>query len=486
MNPLHKQDFFKLISFALKEYCGDTLLKRGFMREGHISQSFGSLVADIAMITTENKHVYLRKYQVKNEYGKTVISFILGHVTMLFGTSARKFREDLLNSYSIRGVVTLKKRLFEDIAIPAAIIVLSNDGQDTWFTAAENMDALVNVILGTMPKDLKVYYSKKVLAENLLPEYYNGDDKIIQESFKGNETKELGEIATIVVGKRVKSEDYTEQGIPYLRARDIQNGKIIMPEVFINIEKAEQFSRQLIQEGDILLTKNFEQNKLALVTEDDVPAIASNTLFIIRPYEVSEGYLYRYLTSKTGNEIFYKQMYHIQKGVTIPSVSLGDLVHIEVPIFDAETMRNLESIDTLDKTDTIETTQRLATKARRGSELVNEVQEAFIKAGWNQKNLLSESEGWIAIGNNIRWRPDFVYSLSDKRIVYIEVKSDLMLVSLEWFKAMKQIIYGEEKCFFILTTGMYYEVHASGVEDSLRLLHAPTVEEVLDWEKEVR
>lgn len=90
--------------------------------------------------------------------------------------------------------------------------------------------------------------------------------------------------------------------------------------------KGRDFSEQLVQEEDTLLTKNFGQNKIALVTADDVPGIASNGLFIIHSYDVSEKYLYRYLTSKTGNEIFNKQINRIQRGVIIPSIALRDLI----------------------------------------------------------------------------------------------------------------------------------------------------------------
>ena len=137
----------------------------------------------------------------------------------------------------------------------------------------------------------------------MLPEYYNGDDKLIEEKLSGSNVKELGEVATIIAGKGARREEYSDKGIPYLRARDIKNGKVQTPEVYISTDNVGVYSRQLLQEGDILLTKNFGQNKLALVTEDDIPAIASNMLFIIRPFEVSEGYLYKYLTDRKSTRL---------------------------------------------------------------------------------------------------------------------------------------------------------------------------------------
>ena len=482
---MDKTQIHDLLSYALKEYGSMTLMKTELMRDGFITESFGTYSAKISMVMAEKNRLYLRKYDVSDSNGEIVLCFILGHAAMLFGNSARGFREDLVSTERIKGVATLKQSVFEHIVMPAAVIILGGD-EDTWFTTADSIDSLVDIMNGEFYDCAKVYYSNNINPDNLLPEFYNGEEQEIEDSFKGSTTKELAEVATVIAGKGARRDEYSDVGIPYLRARDIKNGKIQEAEVYIAQENVVTFSRQLIQEGDILLTKNFGQNKLALVTENDLPAIASNALFIIRPFEVSEGYLYRYLTSETGNAIFNKQINRIQKGITIPSVALADLVHVKVPVFDDETMENLSNIELISKEEAIETTKKLLGNASSGSHLEESVKEALIAAGWDEEKLLQESNFWIEIGNNKRWQPDFLYELADGCKVIIEVKSDLLMIRPDWIQVVNHILQAGENYIFILSTGMYYEVHISGIDKSLQLMKAPTIEQILDWQKEVR
>lgn len=482
----YKNELREIIEYALKEYGNSTLAKRELIENGFISEGFGSLIADITMVTAEKNRLYLRRYDVKTAKGDKVVSFILGHAAMLFAISARKFREELLSTEHIKGVATLKQSVFDHIVMPAAIIILGEGESETWLAAAENMDQLVDMFCGNFDGEWTVYYAEHVSSENLLPEYYNGDDKIIEEQLSGSDVKELQEVATIIPGKRAPREQFLQEGIPFLRARDIKDGKITMPDMYVSPDRAELYSRQLLQEGDILLTKNFGQNKLALVTEDDIPAIASDMLYIIRPFEVSEGYLYRYLTSKTGNEIFNKQVNRIQKGVSVPSVALSDLIHVEVPVLDEETMQSLESIDTISNNEIVEAAKGLIQKAWTNSESIVEqtVRHALLDAGWDEKSFIPEKEATVIIGRDRIWRPDIAYILPDGRKIIIEIKADFARLTAEWIERMQHILKGED--IFILTTGMYYETHIPGIKKSLQMISPPTIEQILNWEKEVR
>ncbi len=484
MQEINKKDFFDLLNYALEEYYGRTMTELNIISNGKIMKKFGFITAVISKAVADKNHLWVRHYEVLDENGISIVSFFLGHAAMLFSVKTQPFREKLLAEHTVKGVITLKQRVFRKTTIPAAVIVLNKSDEQTWFTSAENIDCLVSNLLSEFDENQKVYYSNIIDAKNMMPEYYNGDLQEIESHLSNTEAKELGEIATIIAGKGAKQEDFAESGVPYLRARNIQDSRIITPDKFIGVENIDKFSKQLVQEGDILLTKNFGQNKLTLVTENDIPAIASDGLFVIRPYDVSERYLYKYLTSKTGNEVFNKQINRIQKGLTIPSIALSDLTHVLVPIYDEETTRNIESMDRLGKTEVIEATKQFAKKYRFESELENEVYCNLVAAGWKDEDLLKEA--WVSIGDNRKWRPDLVYKLPDERKVYIEVKRDLLCASPDWILAIKQMLYGDENCFFILTTGSYYEVHVSGIEKSLILLQAPTIDQILRWEKEVR
>ena len=481
------RDLSDLMCFALTEYGSSTLHKKELIENGNIQETFGCLIADISIIHTDKNRLYLRRYDIKAVNNDDWnLSFILGHASMLFGMSSRKFREGLLIEETIKGVITLKQSLFKQIVIPAALIILGKKENDTWFTAVENIENLLLLLEDKVETIKTLYYSSNIDVENMLPEHYNRETGLAETNFEGNQTKKLEDIAEIINGKGAKKENYLENGIPYLRARDIQDGKIIKPDVYIDFEKADYFSNQLIQVGDILLTKFFGQNKLALVTEADVPAIASNALFIIRPFDISEGYLYKYLTSKTGNDIFNKQLNRVSKGVTVPSVTLSDLKKIEVPIFEEDIVQNLDQVEYISNKDAVITAKKLMKQsAEKESNLESSVKKSFINAGWKESGFNIEQKIAISLDNNKRWYPNFVYTMPDGRKTIIEVKSDITFVLPEWLYAVKCILSEENNYIFILTTGMYYEVHLSGVSQSLKMAEAPTIEQILDWEKEV-
>ncbi|MBR4358904.1 MAG: restriction endonuclease subunit S [Butyrivibrio sp.] len=484
----HKADLRSLLQYSLQEYGNATMMKRELMKEGHITESFGVFTAEISMVVAEKNRLYLRRYDVKTNDGNIAFSFILGHAAMLFAFSARKFRDELLQNERIKGVATLKQSVFDHIVMPAAIIILNNDSKETWLTAAENIDQLVEMFCGHFEETWKVYYTDKISSENMLPEYYNGDEQYIEEKLSGSNVKELGEVATIISGKGAKREEYADEGIPYLRARDIKDGKILKADVYISPENAEKYSRQLLQEGDILLTKNFGQNKLALVTDEDLPAIASNLLIIIRPFEVSEGYLFKYLTSETGQDIFNKQVNRIQKGVTVPSVAVSDLIHVKVPVLDVNTMQSIENIDSISRDEIVETTKNLMKNTSMFTEkqIEDAVREALISTGWLPDMFVDEKQATVNIGNGRKWMPDLAYQLDDGRKVIVEVKSNLGMIRPGWLEAMQAILHGDGDFIFVLTTGMYYEIHIPSVEKSLQMISPPTIEAILNWEKEVR
>ena len=92
----HKADLKSLLQYALQEYGNATLMKRELMEDGHITESIGEFIAEISMVVAEKNRLYLRRYDVKTNDGKSSFSFILGHAAMLFAISARKFRDELL------------------------------------------------------------------------------------------------------------------------------------------------------------------------------------------------------------------------------------------------------------------------------------------------------------------------------------------------------------------------------------------------------
>ena len=409
----------------------------------------------------------------------------MGVATILFGTSSRDFRKNLIDNEQIKGVITLKQGVFEYTAAAGTVIVLGGDDEKTWFTSTADLQSLVSLLAGNLNNAFPVYYSSVVLPDNMLPEFYNGDDRLIEDNFEEAQSKPLCEVAEIIGGKSARRYDLAKEGIPYLRARDIQNGLIVTPDLFVKKEEADCFAKQFIQEGDILLSKHFGQNKITFVRSSDVPAIVSDALIIIRPFDVSESYLYNYLTSKTGNEIFNRQLNRIQKGSIVPSITLSDLRKIEIPVFTQEVMQKLEKIDLLSKEDVMDTIQNLLKHANNETNTVMDVMNALIAAGWDEQRFQTEQSARVSLKEGEVWLADLLYTLPDGRKVIIEVKTDIMGVDSKLIAAMKIILSEESNYFFVLTNGIYYETHRSGVKQSLKTIVAPTITQIENLGKEM-
>ena len=415
--------------------------------------------------------------------GELLYRGIIGYMPILYTKQNQKFGEELLDDASVGGIITIHHSAYSYSQI--AIILFDRNGPLVWFASCHEVKDAVFFLMGENPEGVSVYYSEKVYPENLLPEYYNEDQSIIDAALHNTQTKRLEELAEIIPGKSARSYDYRDSGIPYLRARDIQKGVIVTASVCLEPAMATEFSRQLLQEGDILLTKHFGQRKLALVSEENLPAIASEALFIIRPFGISERYLYRYLISKTGNAVFNAQLKRIERGTTVASIALSDLKRIQVPVYDEDTMLDYEQMDQLTGEDGLEAALRIiqsvGEREKTESDIEKHVFAELVSAGWEAEKL--SSQDGLVFENGKRWIPDLSYCLPDNTKVYFEVKRTLSRASSEWASAIARILMGSTKCYYVLTTGFYYEVHVTGREKSLKLLHAPTIPDILDWER---
>ncbi len=446
------------------------------------SKIFGSVKLEQSIETIKDPFQRIIHFSLFVE-GDMPIQGIVGYTSILYANTKQQllFREALLEKENIRSVITIKPT--GNTGRQIAIILFNKVEEKTELIACDGIDDASAYIAGKSPDGKTIYYADSISAENMLPEFYSEPLLPITETFSNTVIKKLEEVADIIAGKGARSYDYLSEGIPYLRARDIQEGRIITPDVFLSPELAKQFSKQLLQEGDILLTKHFGQRKLALVSESILPAIASEALFIIRPFGVSENYLYRYLTSKTGNAVFNEQLKKIERGVVVPSIRLADLKLVEVPIFDEETMLDLEQMDSLSEDEGIETALRVLRNIGNADEkaIEDQVINDLVSAGWDSSQI--QKQAAINRTDKKRMIADLIYTLPDGVKVYFEIKNKISRVSPEWIAAMKEILQGSEKCFYILTTGLYYEAHVTGCSESLKSTHTPTIEELIEWER---
>lgn len=440
-----------------------------------------------------NKKNRIMRYNITEKESDKSWEIIVGPAMLLFSIRMKPYRIELLEKQTIRGIFTIKSGFFEMTSIPLAVILLGKTKGNIWLSSVTTPDDIVSLVSNPETYERKVYFTDSLDSENFMPEYYNGELQKINAVLDKSETKKLGEIAEVIVGKSVPSYELCESGIPYLRSRDIQNGELKKSDVFVPEKDAAKYAKQLLQEGDVLLSKNFGQHKVAKVGIDDLPAIASNGLFIIRAFDVPDGYLYEYLTSETGKTIFDKQLSNIEKGTTVASINLRDLVELRVPIYDEKIMNALSSVENIkieELMSTVSYMTRMTAYAekimenQKGNSFISEFEKAVVKrfeeAGWNKEDLGLNGKAYsIVIGENKKWAPDIVLLDNNIKLAVVEIKTNLSLLTDEKLKTLYYVIQSGEIPFLILTTGSYYEIHSANNKIIKKMMEPPTKEYLL-------
>ena len=140
-------------------------------------------------------------------------------------------------------------------------------------------------------------------------------------------------------------------------------------------------------------------------------------------------------------------------------------------------------MDSLSEEEGIETALRVLRNIGNADEkaIEDQVINDLVSAGWDASLIQKQ----VAINRTDKKRmiADLIYTLPNGVKVYFEIKKKISRVSPEWIAAMKEILQGSEKCFYILTTGLYYEAHVTGCSESLKSTHTLTIEELIEWER---
>lgn len=422
---------------------------------------------------------FAKMYKILDKQTAHIWDVIVGPVAMLYSNNMQKCREELLEKHTIKGIITLKNSFFDSTAIPSAIIILNSSESKTWLTSATETNDLITIISEIKSYSRKVYFTDQLEATNMMPEYYNDEKKKINTELDKYNTKALKEIADVSIGKSVSRDDFGDNGIPYLRARNLCQGKIVNVDAFVKEKEARKYAKQLLQEGDLLLSKNFGEHRVVQVGIDDIPAIISNGLFLIRPYGVPDSYLYKYFSSDTGKKILDKQLESIEKGSTIISINLKDLRELRIPLFNVQTMINLSQVEKLQIPDLVSLTKEL-TPYIKGVELELKIYEDFINAGWDKDEVVINSTGdSISLGQDVKYEVDITLRNNGQLLAIVEVKTNFSITSIEWLQNMYALIRSGQVPFLILTNGIYYEIHSRHDNHILKKTKVPKKDDLL-------
>lgn len=149
----------------------------------------------------------------------------------------------------------------------------------------------------------------------------------------GMSSIKLRELADIHGGAAYAKTQLQRKGSwKFIRPRDIKQGGKLDVHTFISESVAKEKEKSALRVGDILLQNIFNFEKIAIVKEENLPAIASQNLFIIRSKKISPDLLFEHLQSKAIADAFRKQLEDLAHGATIKHVCLRDVGEIPVPL----------------------------------------------------------------------------------------------------------------------------------------------------------
>lgn len=144
---------------------------------------------------------------------------------------------------------------------------------------------------------------------------------------------QLRDIAEIRTGATYSTKQLLSEGTwKFFRPRDIKKSGFLETTAFISNEVARKKIKSSLKVGDIVLQNIFSFGKMAIVREEDLPAIASQNLFIIRSKTIPPDILFEYIQSKAIADAFRKQLEDISHGIVIRRISLRDVRQIPVPL----------------------------------------------------------------------------------------------------------------------------------------------------------
>lgn len=167
---------------------------------------------------------------------------------------------------------------------------------------------LVNELLGQASdrsgfSAFSEFLDQAALGRSLVPRFWRPEALAIEERLtKRFECRSLGAIADVSRGAGTHSSEYERDGIPYVRTSSLINyGVDILPDHY-GSEALYQTQKQLVREGDILLSMEGKVGMIALLAPGE-RCLVKNHIEIVRPKQDTpwiSAYLFAVLSSEVG------------------------------------------------------------------------------------------------------------------------------------------------------------------------------------------
>ncbi|HBC3498825.1 TPA: N-6 DNA methylase [Vibrio parahaemolyticus] len=300
-----------------------------------------------------------------------VVGFVTNGFLYRSAAGEKLFKQDVVNRNWLKAVIALPSNLLASTSIPLSIVIFDkHKTNDSVLFIDASSDHFVDKYsrvrnkLVNAEQILSVYnalesseFSKvcsiaeiEAMDYNLSPSRYvlTNEDMALKQFLEQYPTAKLSELVEIVRPQAVKHDadadvEYIEHNLTSLNTIGQLEGAGKRIKVATkDVVKAE---KQKVQAGDVLVSCRGAVGRVALIDdriEDNVIASQAFAILRLKPYvnNLSSVALYQYLTSEFGQQ----QLSSLVTGTTAQMLSAKDLSNMDIPVFSAEKLAELEIV----------------------------------------------------------------------------------------------------------------------------------------------
>jgi len=160
---------------------------------------------------------------------------------------------------------------------------------------------------------------------------------------EGSSQVELRDVTTHIVDSEHKSAPESEDGYPYVKTSDIENGRINFDDIsYVDEEAYQEWTRRLTPEpGDIIFTREAPVGRVGLIPDDAEVCLGQRTVLIRPDAEKLDNQYLRYLLL---SEDIQNRLDSLSTGSTVDHLNLSDLRSFEITLPDIETQKRIGEI----------------------------------------------------------------------------------------------------------------------------------------------
>jgi type I restriction enzyme M protein len=300
-----------------------------------------------------------------------VVGFVTNGFLYRSAAGEKLFKQDVVNRNWLKAVIALPSNLLSLTSIPVSIMVFDkhkvNDSVlfiDASSSHFIDKSSRVRNKLTNNEQILSIYnsfdnseFSKLCSIEdieamdyNLSPSRYvlTNEDMKLKHFLEQYPTAKLSELVEIVRPQALKHDadaevEYIEHNLTSLNTigQLEGDGKLIK----VSTKDVVKAEKQKIQAGDVLVSCRGAVGRVALIDdsiEDNVIASQAFAILRLKPHvnNLSSVALYQYLTSEFGQQ----QLSSLVTGTTAQMLSAKDLSNMNIPVFSAEKLAELEAV----------------------------------------------------------------------------------------------------------------------------------------------